>query len=294
MTDGSLKDENGRIELLLHNSDRLPVLLEHAQMAETQSVAYGAAIRVLNRICYSLDFKPHVMDWIEEEFATSCFNQVHHALRALFVGLHQSAKLEYLVQMRTELLGPIGQSQVPPQVRKLLNMLNGIIILTSKAQNDEQFQKQLSIMFTEWAYNVFFLADAVQSGQGYGSNPFLINKNDPSVCETVDAIIPQIRKPLVKAILSPPPIFNPNHFHVSCVPRMLFTLIKDRVVISRDEEWFQVFVTTFEGNKSLEELRLLFALGVYQLCYCGLINEKRGGKSVARYERSALVWCSGD
>lgn len=299
-----LEDERSRIQFLLHNSDTLPVLAKHAEETDCQRTAYSAILRVLRQIGSDVGCtSPSVVEWIEREFSASCFNAIRARMQERFNCFTHSERIACLAQLRKHLqdtnrssdLTIAGRMPVPARLRNLLSQLNRLILLVDGANDKEEVQKGVSEMFVEWVHNVSIVGAALQTGRSDDSNPFIPSTNDSLSTTIIDAIVPQNRRQLTDAIFYPSPCLNKNDFHALYAPCMLFRLVQDCVIVSRDE-WFQAFATTFDGVVSLECLWSSFAFGIHQLCYCGLLNEKRGRSKndSTLYERTALVWCSGD
>jgi hypothetical protein len=297
-----LEEERNRIQSLLLKSDKLPVLAKHAEESDLQRAAYCAILRVLRDIGSVVgETAPSGVDWAEQEFSARCFHAFRLRLQERFRSFAHSEKMACLAQLRKHLQGThpssdfVGRTPAPGHLRNVLSQLNILIISTDAAKDEEEVvQKGLSEMFAEWVHNVSIVGAALQTEQSDESNPFIPVKNDSLATMIVDAIVPQHRRQLAGAIFYPLPCLNENDFHALYVPCMLFRLLQESVVVARDE-WFQAFCTTFDGVASLEDLWSSFAFGIHQLCYCGLVKEKRGrSKNDTVYERTALVWCSGE
>jgi hypothetical protein len=103
---------------------------------------------------------------------------------------------------------------------------------------------------------------------------------------------------------------------ISHLPGLLLDelLLRDRILVTRDE-WFELFFTTARHTQeyqhrtathdSKQDYANLFVLGVWYLVQCGLVQEKLQHVSssaasglkrstVVVYEKTSLVWCSGD
>ena len=298
-----LEDERNRVQYLLHNSETLPVLAKHAEETDCQRSAFSAILRVLRQIGNIVDSTtPSTVGWIEQEFSASCFNAIRARVQERFGSFTHSERIALLAQLRKHLqktnrsseLTIVGHAPVPACLRDLLSQLNRLILLADGVNGEEEVQEGLSKMFVEWVHNVSVVGAALQIGRSDDSNPFIPSTSDSLSTTIIDAIVPQNRRQLADAIFYPSPCLNRNDFHALYVPCMLFHLLQESVIVSRDE-WFQAFATTFDGIASLKDLWSSFAFGIHQLCYCGLVNEKRGrSKNDTLYERTALVWCSGD
>ena len=298
-----LEDEKNRIQYLLYNSERLPVLAKDAKETNCQRTAYSAILRVLCQIGTIVDgTTPSPVGWIEQEFSSSCFLAIRARIQERFGSFNKSERLALLAQLRKYILDTGRSSEltiaertaVQARLRDLLSHLNRVILLVDAVNDEEVVQNGVSEMFMEWVYNVSVVGAALQTRRSDDSNPFIPSACDPLSTLIIDAIVPQQRRQLADAILYPSPCLSNNDFHALYMPCLLFRLLQESVIVSRDE-WFQAFATTFDGMASLEDLWSSFSFGVHQLCYCGLVNEKRGSrKNDTLYERTALVWCSGD
>lgn len=296
-----LEEERNRIQYLLLNSEKLPVLAKYAEEGDLQRASYSAILRVLCEIGSVVgDSAPCGVEWAEQEFSASCFHAIRPRLQERFSSFTHLERIECLAQLRKHLRGTHQSSdfagRTPPLVhlREALSQLNRLIILTDAAKDEKEIEIGLSEMFAEWVHNVSVVGAALQTGRSDISNPFIPSTNDPQATAIIDAIVPQHRRQLACAIFYPLSCLKENGFHALYVPCMLLLLLQESVVVSRDA-WFQSFCTTFDGVASLEDLWSSFAFGIHQLCYCGLVTEKRGrSKNDTLYERTALVWCSGD
>jgi len=239
------------------------------------------------------------IEWAEQEFSACCFNAIRSRICERFDSMTKLEKMTLLAGLSKELNSmqrPVALSvnrnplSVPNYLQDLLSQLNEIIVLVEEAENEEEgaFRKDLSQLFSEWVYNAAIVGAAVQTRRSDDSNRFSPLGNASS---TVDGIAPHVRGQLTDAMLNVPSTVDESHFN-ALAPCILFSLMQDRVVISR-EECFEAFVKSCKGDSSLEDLCSAFAFGIHQLCYCGLVNEKLGSKNNVLYERSALVWCSG-
>jgi hypothetical protein len=296
-----LEEERKRIQYLLLHSEKLPVLAKYAEETDRQRAAYSAILHVLREIGIVVgDSAKYGVEWAEQEFSACCFHAIRPKVQERFSSLTHSERIECLAHLRKYLNDTqkssdfAGRTPAPVDLRSVCSQLNRLIILTDAAKDEKGIDKGVSEMFAEWVHSVSVVGAALQTGRSDDSNPFIPSTNDPLATAIVDAIVPQHRRQLAGAIFYPSSCLNENDFYARYVPCMLFRLLQESVVVSRDE-WFQAFCTTFDGVASLEDLWSSFAFGIHQLCYCGLVNAKRGrSKNDTLYERTALVWCSGD
>lgn len=281
-----LEDEERRIRYFEshHHSD---TTLEFAKDEMENHSIQSTIVRLLHKVGMDVGSNsPGGIEWAEQEFSSLCFNAVRSRLCKHFIGLPHLEKMAWLVGLRRELERIKSSSE---KIRDLILQLNEIIILTDERERlkDSEFVKDLSELFSEWICKVSVVGATIQTRQTDDSNRFSpATKADT----TVDAIVPQVRGQITEAMLNPSS--NVDEKSNLNVPLLIFSLMKDRVVVSR-EECFEAFVKHFNGSSSLEELCSVFAFGIHQLCYCGLIKEKLGSKNNVLYERTALVWCSG-
>jgi hypothetical protein len=286
-----MEDEKIRIKYFQSHQSGFTMLGKHAEEAETQHSALSTVMRLLHRIVG--DDTPSGVDWAEGNFSLSCFNRVRSFICQRFRGMTASEKMEWLMALRRELQSPSSSHQL----RDLLSQLDAIIVLTEDAAKNEtvMFAMDLSQMVSEWVYNASVIGAAVQTQpRDAGASRLSPAANVELTCSTVNAIAPQVRRQLTDAILHPPSVVDKSDV-LTLAPSLLFSIMRDRVVISR-EECFEAFAKGFNGESPLEDLCSAFAFGMHQLCYCGLVNEKHGSKNNVHvlYERTALVWCSGN
>lgn len=265
--------------------------LECAEEVATNHSVFSVILRLLHQIGVDVggDSQSGVA-WAEQEFSASCFNVIRKRICARFAILAKSERLVWLVKMRRE-LQPRENDSVWKNVRDLASQLDEIIVLTEEADKlqEASFTNDLSQIVSEWVYKASIVGAAVQARQVDDSNRF---SPAATATSTMGAIAPQVRRQLTEAMLHPFSTVDSSDLN-AVAPCMLFSLMLDRVVISR-EECFETFVKSFKGNSSLEDLCSAFAFGMHQLCHCGLVIEKFGSKNNVLYERTALVWCSGN
>jgi hypothetical protein len=118
---------------------------------------------------------------------------------------------------------------------------------------------------------------------------------------------PQPRRDVVSALLEDPPSQPISSLdqdaYDNAIPGDMYRIILDRASIS-ESEWFHAFVhatkseTHGSGRDSARQFAC-FACGARYLEVCGLIRRrcivgKSGSNASAVYEKTALVWCSGD
>lgn len=265
--------------------------LKYAEEVATNHACLSVIMRLLHRIGVDIGGdSPSGVAWAEQEFSASCFNIIRKRICERFTSLSRSERLAWLAEMYKELQSH-EKSSVSTNLRDVLSQLSEIVLCTEKVEElqDSAFIKDLSQMVSEWVYKVSVMGAAVQARQVDDSNRFSPAATADS---TVGAIVPQVRAQLTDAMLHPAStvdIFDCN----TAAPCILFSLMQDRVVISR-EDCFEGFVNSFIGNSSLEDLCSAFAFGMHQLCHCGLVIEKLGSKNNVLYERTALVWCNGN
>ena len=260
----------------------------------------STVLRLLHRICVNVGgAAPSGVEWAEQDFSVSCFNVMRSRMREHFKNLTKAEKVTWLAGFREELrkAQQFGASSVkdsslvPRPLEDLVMQLNEIILLVEEADSEEEgaFRNDLSQLLSELVYNSSSLGAAIQSYRNEDSNRF---SPAATASSTVDGIAPQVRGRFTDALLDGPSALDKSDF-AALAPCILFSLMQDRVAISR-EECFEAFVESFNGGYSLDDLCSAFSFGIHQLCYCGLINEKLGSKNNVLYERTALVWCSGN
>ena len=257
----------------------------------TNHALVSLILRLLHRVIENLgDGIPSGVAWAEQGFSASCFDAICKRICDRFASLTKLKRMTWLAGMRNEL----ERHEAAPEIsilRDLQSQLDEIIVLTEEVDrlnDDVLLTKDLSQMVSEWVYNISTVGATIQARQEDDANRF---SPGASATSSVDAIVPQVRGHLTDAILHPSSLLDSSDIN-TIAPCLLFLIMQDRVVISR-EECFEAFVKRFKGSSSLEELCSAFAFGMHQLCHCGLVLEKLGSKSNVVYERTALVWCSG-
>lgn len=290
-----LEDEERRIKYFHQSGHHSDDTIEFAEETVTKNATLLTVMRLLHKVgVVAGDDTPSGVEWAVQEFSAACFNVMRSRICEHFMRMTLVEKLTWLVELRKELYSASRSTSssadddaasAPSYLQDLVLQLNEIVVLTeeSNKQGDEDdFAKDLSQLVSKWVYKASVVGAAIQCPRSDDPNRF---SPAAKASSTVGAIVPQVRGTLTDAMLHP----SSGDFYAPCA---IFTLMQDRVVISR-EECFEAFVKNFKGDKSLEELCSMFAFGVHQLCYCGLVNEKLGSKNNVLYERTALVWCSG-
>ena len=288
MNDAAFMNEQQiRIKYFLSHQSGFATLAKHAEKADTNHSVLLTLVRLLHRIVGG--DTPSGVDWAEQNFTALCFNRIRLILCERFNGMASSEKMEWLVGLRMKL-----QSTSLSKLLDLLSQLNEIIVLTENAAKVEEgvFAKDLSQMVTEWVYNASVIGAAIQTQPRDDGAKQFSPIDDSLAFATMDAIAPQIRRRLTDAMLHHSSVVNKSDVH-KLAPSFLFSIMQDRVVVSR-EECFDAFVKEFKGDSSLDDLCSAFAFGMHQLSFCGLVSEKLGSKNNVLYERTTLVWCSGN
>ena len=279
-------------------------LRDHITAVCTRQAALSGILRALHQIGRDIGRNaPSGVEWAEQDFSVSLFKKARANIRELFIGSTRSENLARLASLRHDISGAklLANSQagehsaaVEPLQRNLILLLNELIVLVDQANECEEVRKGLSTIFEEWIYNACIAGAALQSGRNDPSTSLLSTSTTDTLASDVAVTLdPQNRRRITDALLTSPTIIDDGAFSTLYIPCVLFSLVKDSVVVSTMES-FQLFVEQYGGGEPLETLWTHFAFGIHQLFYCGLLKGKHGNKDDTLYERTALVWCSGD
>lgn len=294
------KNEQRRINYFQshHHSE---ATLHYADEATLRHSILSTVLRLLHEIGKSVGGAalPGI-EWAEQDFSASCFDNICSRICEYFKSLAKTEKMTWLAGFREELreaqqfavsLVNYNSLSVPITLDDLVLQLNEIILLVEEADQEEDsaFANDLSQLVSEWVYNISVLGAAIQTYRTDDSNRFL---PAASASSTVDGMVPHMRSRLTDAMCDRPSALDKADLH-TVAPCVIFSLMQNRVVITR-EECFENFVKNCNDGSSLDDLSSAFSFGIHQLCFCGLINEKLGSKNNVLYERTALVWCSGN
>ena len=161
-------------------------------------------------------------------------------------------------------------------VAEAVNAVNRLIVLSDKCETFSDMHRCAGRYAHEWV-------DLAFSWPG-------ISVGSSSALASLDS---QPRRHSVRGLLEAPSELSQSTNLVKLVGNM-YRLIQDRVGIDRSE-WFKLFRHTFALELNLNEALKHFGYGVYHLMLCGLLRERRlSHKNDIRYEKTLLVWCSGD
>ena len=165
--------------------------------------------------------------------------------------------------------------------------------------NPDLFQQNLWQAVEEWILGLLHMLDTThQKLQELSQQQQQQQQQQPNDNDVVtDTILPQHRRRVASTLIEGNVVVaGSQEVQLTTVPSILFRLMDGRVAIPR-YDWFQLYKEwTNKLGDDNEEAWSLFALGVYQLIYVGLIRERRGGSNRAEtvYEKAALVWSTGD
>jgi hypothetical protein len=289
-------DEEARSYAFPDHAPSSQPLEQQRKRKEKERRAYEVLLRVLREIMSEGEVHQNsslaVVEMLEHSFSDSAYVKLRKELIRLFHKDSQENLLRLLRYREAFLWEQMsrGVNRLPPQLGDLSIRLHELIVLVDCNSHDTGERassartKQLVAMMEEWIYDV-----CRDTGR------LLASGLDGMPPADSTSIPPEPRRALAGALLAHSEPSSRDERDITSLPCELFALIRDCVVVSR-EEWFRRFWLRSTGDEvTPQELWPKFAFGVYQLEFLGLVQEKSGSTRSERvYEKTALVWCSGE
>ena len=178
--------------------------------------------------------------------------------------------------------------------RKLLDDFDDVVVepleqilmlwsVSMRSNMDGRFDQELGDMVKQWVQN------CVEWAQVNLQLLWHRGRVEACIAECSESVLAEQRRQVTESLVHPESAVGFDQ--ITGATTTLYGLIRDSLEIGR-EEWFRLYHQVEGSETPITRLRLLFGLGIYQLSWMGLVNEKGQGTNV-KYEKTHVVWCNG-